>query len=90
MVVVLLRQLQVAVLKRACRVTAAYAAFAATANTVAATASAVLLPLLRCCCAAVVVTYRYLFSVFVKSEVAVLRDANRSLLFRYEVCIFVI
>ena len=41
-------------------------------------AAAVLL--LSCCCAAAVVTYGYLFSVFLK-KYAVLRDASRSFLF---------
>ena len=44
-----------------------------------AAAAAVLL--LSCCCAAAVVTYGYLFSVFLNSDAAVLRDANRSSLF---------
>ena len=68
-----------AVKKKACR---AAAAFAATATTAAAAASAVLL--LSCCCAPNVVTYGYLFSVFLTKNDAVLRDANRSFLFRYE------
>ena len=57
-----------AVQKKACRAAAAAAAAAA----------AVLL--LSCCCAAAVVTYGYLFSVFLK-KYAVLRDASRSFLF---------
>ena len=56
-----------AVQKKACRAAAA-----------AAAAAAVLL--LSCCCAAAVVTYGYLFSVFL-IKYAVLRDANRSFLF---------
>ena len=44
----------------------------------AAAAAAVLL--LSCCCAAAVVTYGYLFSVFLK-KYAVLRDASRSFIF---------
>ena len=44
----------------------------------AAAAAAVLL--LSCCCAAALVTYGYLFSVFLK-KYAVLRDASRSFLF---------
>ena len=54
-----------AVQKKACRAAAA------------AAAAAVLL--LSCCCAAAVVTYGYLFSVFLK-KYAVLRDASRSFL----------
>ena len=76
-----------AVQKKTCRAAAAYAAFAA-ATTGAAAASAVLL--LSCCCAPNVVTYGYLFSVFLTKNDAVLRNANRSFLFRYEICIFVI
>ena len=53
-----------AVQKKVCRAAAAYAASAATATTAAAAASAVLL--LSCCYAAAVVTYGYLFSVFLK------------------------
>ena len=71
-----------AVQKKACRAAAAYAAFAATATAAAAAASAVLL--LSCCCAAAVVTYGYLFSVFLKKYDAVLRNANRSFLFFFD------
>ena len=75
-----------AVQRKACRAAAAYAAFAATATTAAAAASAAAsaaaaVLLLSCCCAAAVVTYGYLFSVFLKKYDAVLRDANRSFLF---------
>ena len=73
--------------KMACRAAAAYATFAATATTAAAAAAAAVL-LLSCCCATAVVTYGYLFSLFLK-KYAVLRDARRSSLFRYdEICIF--
>ena len=70
-----------AVQKKACRAAAAYAAFASTATTAAAAASAAAAELLLSCrCAAAVVTYRYLFCVFLK-KYAVLRDASRSFLF---------
>ena len=77
-----------AVQKKACRAAAAYAAFASTATTAAAAASAAAAAaaaaaaplLLSCCCAAAVVTYGYLFSVFLK-KYAVLRDASQSFLF---------
>ena len=71
-----------AVQKNACRVAAAYAAFAATATTAAgaASAAAAAAVLLSCCCAAAVVTYGYLFSVSLK-KYAVLHDASRSFLF---------
>ena len=78
-----------AVQKKACRAAATYAAFASTATTAAAAASAAAaaaVVLLSCCSAAAVVTYGYLFSVFLK-KYAVLRDASRSFLFRYEICI---
>ena len=62
-----------AVQKKACRAAAAYAAFASTATAAAAAASAAgAVLLLSCCCAAAVVTYEYLFSVFLK-KYAVLR-----------------
>ena len=70
-----------AVQKKACRAAAAYAAFAATATTAAAAASAAAAAavMLLSCCGAAVVTYGYLFSVFLK-KYAVLRDASRSFL----------
>ena len=78
-----------AVQKKACRAGAAYAAFApfaattaaaAAASATAAAAAAAAVLLRSCCCAAAVVTYGYLFSVFLK-KYAVLRDASRSFLF---------
>ena len=70
-----------AVQKKACRAAAAYPAFASTATTAAAASSAAAaVLLLSCCCAAAVVTYGYLFSVFLK-KYAVLRNASRSFLF---------
>ena len=73
-----------AVRKKACRAAATYAAFAATATTAAAAAAAAAAELLlSCCCAAAVVTYGYLFSVFLKKYDAVLRNANRS--FRFSI-----
>ena len=47
----------------------------------AAAAAAVLL--LCCCCVAAVVTYGYLFSVYLKKTDAVLRVANQSFLFSF-------
>ena len=77
--------------KKACRPAAAYAAFASTATTAPAAASAAAaaaVQLLSCCCAAAVVTYGYLFSVFLK-KYAVLRDASRSFLFSISTrCVF--
>ena len=63
-----------AVQKKACRATAAYAAFAAT--TAAGAASAVLLLLLCCCCCHIRVPL-----LRVAKKTAVLRDASRSFLF---------
>ena len=79
-----------AVQTKACRAAAAYAAFAATATTAAAAASpaaAAAVLLLSCCCAAAVVTYGYLFSVFLKNTLCFAMPADLSF-FRYEICIF--
>ena len=46
-----------------------------------ADAAAAAMLLLSCCCAAAVVTYGFLFSVFLEKCDAVLRNANRSFLF---------
>ena len=53
--------------------------FCCAAAAAAAAAAAVLL--LSCCCAAAVVTYGYLFSVFLKKYDAVIRNFSRSFLF---------
>ena len=77
-----------AVQKKACRAAAAYAVFASTATTAAAAASAAAaVLLLSCCCAGAVVTYGYLFSVFLKNLLCFAMPADLSF-FRYEICIF--